>query len=446
MKQFPDDFLWGTATASFQIEGACKAGGRGESIWDRFCKTPGNIADGKDGDDGCDHYYHFKEDIALMKELKIQAYRLSIAWPRIFPDGHGRVNEEGVEFYRNLIRCLKEQGILPVVTLYHWDLPQKLQDIGGWTNPQTVDYFVEYAEYLFRVLGDDVAMWITFNEPFCTSFVGNWQGRHAPGYHDYETALLVAHHLLLAHGRTVRKFRQTGLKGKIGITLNMDFHYPADDRKDNVDAAERMHLARNAWFAEPIFKGTYPAQIVEFYQKKGIMPEIPESEMEEIHEPVDFLGLNNYYSVKAEKDSKEYPLEAVGHFYGGDYTEMGWGINPEGIHDILVRLNKDYGDVPIYITENGAAFRDLMDSNGEVPDDNRIEYLRRYLGAVHQAIADSVPVKGYFLWSFMDNFEWAHGYTKRFGMVHVDYETKKRTVKKSGYWYRDVIGANGLHG
>lgn len=451
MKRFPDHFLWGTATAAYQIEGACMQEGCGESIWDRYCKTPGKVSDGSNGNDGCDHYHHYEEDITLMKSLNIQAYRMSVSWPRIFPDGYGRVNEAGVKFYKDVIRCLKDHGILPVVTLYHWDLPQKLQDIGGWTNPQVVDYFVDYAKFVFDMLGNDVAMWITFNEPYCTSFVGNWVGRHAPGYRDYETAVLVSHHLLLAHGRTVKAYRETGLTGKIGITLNMDCHYPEDgegigrtaDGMAVEQAAEIMHQAKNAWFADPIFKGRYPEQIVAIYQKQGVMPDIPAAEIEEIHQPVDFLGLNNYYSVKVRPDTSAYPLGVTERCFGTDFTEMGWGINPEGIHDILVRLHHDYGDIPIYITENGAAFRDMVNRYGEVEDDNRIDYLYRYLTAVSQAADDGVPVKGYFLWSFMDNFEWAHGYSKRFGMVYVDYETKKRIVKKSGYWYRDLITANG---
>lgn len=458
MKTFPENFLWGTATAAYQIEGACGRDGRGESIWDRYCQTPGKVADGKNGDDGCDHYDCYRQDIALMKELNIQAYRLSISWPRIFPDGHGRVNEAGVDFYKNVIQCLRENQIRPVVTLYHWDLPQKLQDIGGWTNPEVVNYFVEYAKFMFKTLGNDVSMWITLNEPYCTSFVGNWVGRHAPGYHDYETAVLVSHHLLLAHGRTVKAYREMGLEGKIGITLNMDCHYAETENaagatknramsgsaNTNLQAAERLHQAKNAWFADPIFKGRYPEDIVRLYKEKNIMPKIPESELEEIHQPIDFLGLNNYYSVKVKTDESAYPLGVSERCFGEDFTEMGWGINPSGIHDILVRLNLDYGNIPIYITENGAAFRDLVNRYGEVDDENRIDYLHKYLSAVSEAIEDGVPVNGYFLWSFMDNFEWAHGYTKRFGMVYVDYATKKRIIKKSGHWYRDVILANGI--
>ena len=444
MKKFPQDFVWGTATAAYQIEGACDRDGRGESIWDRYCRTPGKILDGCSGADGCDHYDHYEEDIALMEELHIQAYRFSIAWTRIYPEGHGRINEAGVKFYQNLVKCLKAHGISPVVTLYHWDLPQKLQDIGGWTNPLTVDYFVEYAKTVFEMLGDDVDLWITFNEPYCTSFVGNWVGRHAPGLRDYETAVLVAHHLLLAHGRTVQEFRKMQLTGKIGITINMDYCYPATGKRDDIEAAERMQLAHNQWFTDPIFRGSYPEKIVALYREQGVMPEIPQSEMDDIFQPIDFLGLNNYYSLKISKDESVYPLGIKDEFYGPDRTQMNWGVNPEGIHDLLTQIRKNYGDIPIYITENGAAYPDVVSDDGSIDDEERRSYLERYLRSVYRAIGDGVPVKGYFQWSFMYNFEWAHGYTKRFGMVYVDYVTKKRTVKKSGRWYAGVIAEGGL--
>lgn len=444
MNKFPKDFLWGAATAAYQIEGASDADGKGESIWDRFCMRPGNIADGTDGDMGCDHYHRYEEDIRLMKSLKIQAYRLSISWPRIFPSGYGEVNQAGVDFYKRVLECLKKEGIQASVTIYHWDLPQKLQDMGGWSNPLVIDYYVDYAEFLFRTFGDDVEMWTTFNEPYCIAMLGHWEGRQAPGIRDYKTALLVSHHLLLAHGRAVKRFRSLGMKRKIGIVLNMSGHYPADEKQEQKDAAERLHQANNAWFAEPIFKGTYPQEILDWYRRKGLMPEISKEEMEEIKQPMDFLGINHYFCVKDSYREGAFPLEAESRPWGTDFTEMGWGIYPQGFYDLLIRLNQDYGNIPIYITENGAAFRDMVTEGGRVPDGNRIEYLRRYLREVLHAIEDSVPVKGYFVWSFMDNFEWGLGFSRRFGLVHVDYETKKRTVKDSGYWYRDVIEANEL--
>lgn len=444
MIQFPKDFLWGAATASYQIEGAYDEDGRGESIWDRYCRTPGNILDGSSGDIGCDHYHRYEEDVKLMKKIGIRSYRLSISWSRIFPSGYGEPNMAGLLFYKNLITCLHENGIDAAVTLYHWDLPQKLQDIGGWANPLVVDYFVSYAKFIFEELGDQVSMWITFNEPFCSAFLGNWEGRHAPGYHDFETALTVAHHLLLAHGKTVGLYRTMNLTAKIGITLNMNYNYPATQKAEDIHAAALSHGAWNNWFAEPVMKGTYPEELVKLYQEKGVMPKIEEEDMQMIAQPVDFLGLNHYFSVKVKASEEGWPLPVKEECYGADFTEMGWGINPEGLKDILLRLHEDYGSIPIYITENGAAFRDIVNSQGEVEDTGRIEFLRRYLASVSQAIEEGVNLKGYFLWSLMDNFEWALGYSKRFGLIHVDYETKKRTIKQSGYWYADVIQKNGF--
>lgn len=444
MIKFPDNFLWGAATASYQIEGAYNEGGRGESIWDRFCRTPGKIVDGSSGDDGCDHYHLYEEDVKLMKELGLKTYRLSIAWPRIFPNGFGKPNQEGIKFYKKLIKLLKKNNIDVAVTLYHWDLPQKLQDIGGWANRQVVDYYVDYAKLMFSELGDLVSSWITFNEPFCTTFLGNWFGVHAPGYRDFETALLVAHHLLLAHGRTVKAFRAMGLSGEIGITLNMNYGYPKTDSVEDKDMAELYHAAWNRWFADPILKGCYPKEAVECYQKKGIMPKFDPKDFAEIMQPIDFLGLNSYNSVQVSRDANEWPLEMKEEMFGDDFTEMGWGINPEGMYDVLMRLTKDYDGIKIYITENGAAFRDFMNHDGEVLDYNRVEFLYRYLSNVHKAIEDGANVQGYYLWSLMDNFEWAFGYTKRFGIIYVDYETKQRTIKQSGRWYSDVIKNNGF--
>ena len=338
----------------------------------------------------------------------------------------------------------RELLIKPAVTLYHWDLPQKLQDIGGWANRQVVDYFEQYSRYIFSKLGDIVPIWITFNEPYCTAFVGNWIGRHAPGLKDYKTALLVSHHLLLAHGKAVKAYRELSLNGEIGITLNMDCIYPRTDSSKDIEASELSHAIANRWFADPIFKGAYPQEAVDCYCRKGLLPETKSSDLEIISTPIDFLGLNNYYSKVVSYDSKGWPGELKSEFFWKDYTEMGWGVNPQGLFDLLIRLHKDYNGVKIYITENGAAFRDMVSSNGEVYDTNRVEYLKRYLTNAHSAIIAGVNLQGYFLWSLMDNFEWAYGYTKRFGIVHVDYETMQRTIKSSGYWYSKVIENNGL--
>lgn len=441
---FPKKFLWGSATAAYQIEGAFDENGRGESIWDRYCRTPGNICDGTSGDVGCDHYHLYEQDIEIMKKLGLKAYRFSISWPRIFPNGFGEPNEKGMNFYKKLVERLIENGIKPAITLYHWDLPQKLQDIGGWANRAVTDYFEQYASYVFSQLGELVPLWITFNEPYCTSFVGNWAGRHAPGLRDYKTSVLVSHHLLLAHGKAVRAYRKMQFKGEIGITLNMNHAYPKTNSLENVKAAELSHAAWNRWFADPIFKGYYPREAVELYKEKGVLPEISAEDLQIINMPIDFLGLNNYFSTLTSADSNHWPLGIKDEFFGKDYTEMGWGINPQGLYDLLLRLNKDYGGIKIYITENGAAFRDMVGSNGEIEDQNRIEFLAGYLCQVHRAIEAGVNLQGYFLWSLMDNFEWAYGYSKRFGIVHIDYETQKRTIKKSGYWYRNVIAGNGF--
>lgn len=441
---FPENFIWGAATASYQIEGGYREDGRGESIWDRFCRIPGNIADGSSGDIACDHYHLYEQDVELMKYLGLKSYRFSIAWPRIFPDGTGKPNERGMDFYQKLVDLLLKNGIMPAVTLYHWDLPQKLQDIGGWANRQVTDYFEQYARYVFSKLGDRVPLWITLNEPFCSAFVGNWIGRHAPGLRDYKTSLLVAHNLLLAHGKAVKAYRETGFKGEIGITLNMDYVYPKTDSEGDRAAAELSYTVHSRWYADPVLKGCYPADAIRLYESRDLMPEIHEGDMEIIHQPVDFLGLNNYYSLRTEKDSNAWPCEFVDHHFGDDFTEMGWGVNPHGLYDLLMRLNRDYNGVKLYITENGAAFRDMVSSSGEVDDPNRREYLMRYLTQVHRAIGDGVNLHGYYLWSLMDNFEWGHGYTKRFGIIYVDYKTRKRIIKKSGHWYKQVIADNGF--
>jgi beta-galactosidase len=442
---FPEGFLWGAATASYQIEGASREDGKGESIWDRFSHVPGNISDGSTGDVACDHYHRYREDIQLMKNLGLQAYRFSISWPRIFPDGTGKPNQKGMDFYKRLVAEIAGNGMKPVATLYHWDLPQKLQDIGGWTNRKVTDYFAEYAEYVYSQLGDSVEKWITFNEPACTAFVGNWQGRHAPGCHDYAAALLVSHHLLLAHGKAIRAMRAAGLKKEIGITLNMNPYYPASDAPEDAEAAERSWLSWNRWFADPIYKGAYPQKILDWYTAHDVkLPEISQEDLEIISTPMDFLGLNNYFAFRVSHDKNAWPLETSEKHFGDSFTQMGWGVNPEGFYDLLVWLKNTYGNIKIYVTENGAAYNDTVNREGKVEDDNRLDFLYRYLSEAHHAIQDGVNLQGYFVWSLMDNFEWAHGYTKRFGLVYVDYKTQKRTVKKSGYWYQNVIRENGF--
>lgn len=441
---FPENFLWGAATASYQIEGAYNEDGKGENIWDRFSHIPGKIHDGQTGDIACDHYHRYEEDIEIMKKIGLKTYRFSISWARIFPDGCGKPNPKGIEFYKKLVSRLNENGIIPAVTLYHWDLPQKLQDRGGWANRETVFHFVEYAKYVFEHLGSQVPIWITHNEPFVAAIVGNWVGRHAPGITDFQTALRVSHHLLLSHGLVVKAYREMGFDGEIGITLNMNPVYPATESDKDKAAAKRFDEYLNKWFADPVLKGAYPADLVKWLGEKGLSPEIHEGDMQAINQPIDFLGINNYYSSFIREDESNWPVFASEVSTGRDRTKMDWEIYPEGIHDLLVYLKREYGDIKIMITENGAAFNDIVNYEGKVEDDNRLNYYYLYLEQVHRAICEGVNVAGYYAWSLMDNFEWGHGFSKRFGLVYVDYKTQKRILKKSAYWYSDVIRNNGF--
>jgi beta-glucosidase len=441
---FPADFIWGTATASYQIEGGYNEDGKGESIWDRFSHTPANIKDGSNGDIACDHYHLYPEDVRIMKEMGIQSYRFSISWARILPEGRGKVNPKGLAFYKNLIKLLLENGIKPAVTLFHWDLPQKLQDIGGWANREVTDYFAEYAEVLFNEFGDLVPVWITLNEPSVYTIVGNWEGRHAPGIKDIPTALASAHNLLLAHGKAVRAFRKMKLKGEIGIAFNMNEMCPASSDKKDIDAAERNSGIWNRWYADPVLKGKYPQDILDWLKEKVALPEIPDEDLAVISTPIDFLGLNSYFALSVRYDKTQYPMELNVDFIGEERTEMGWGINPDEFYDLLKRIKRDYPGKKIYITENGMSKLDVVNKDGSIDDDYRINYIRGYLKAVHRAIRDGVDIRAYFAWSLLDNFEWEQGYQQRFGLVYVDYQTQKRTIKKSGWWYRDVIRCNGF--
>jgi beta-glucosidase len=441
---FPENFLWGAATAAYQIEGGWNEDGKGESIWDRFSHLPGKIETGEKGDMACDHYHRYEEDINLLKKLGIKSYRLSISWPRIFPNGKGEPNPKGVEFYKKVLSMLVENGITPAVTLYHWDLPQKLQDIGGWANREVADYFEQYARYMFKELGEIVPIWITLNEPWVASFVGNRWGGHAPGLTDLSTTLLVAHHMLLGHGKAVKAYREMGLKGEIGITLNMGPMYPASKTEEDKAAVLRHDGVVNRWFADPVLKGCYPEDIMDIYSKKVVLPEILPGDMEIIGTRIDFLGVNNYSRDVIKHEAGAWPTELTGVPSDNDKTEMGWEIYPEGLYDLLMRLHKDYNGIKMMITENGASFKDIVNHEGKVEDDLRLDYIYQYLAQAHRAIQDGVNLAGYYVWSFMDNFEWAFGFSKRFGIVHVDFKTLKRTIKKSGYWYSDVIKNNGF--
>lgn len=442
---FPKDFLWGAATAAPQIEGAYNEDGKGESIWDRFCHIPGRVADNTTVDVTCDHYHHLEEDVALMKQMNLRVYRFSIAWTRIFPSGFGTPNEKGIAFYRKLLTLLKENNIKSSVTLFHWDLPQELQNIGGWANRAVADYFADYADYMFEQCGDLVDQWITLNEPYCMAFQGNWSGHQAPGLRDFRTALLVAHNMLLAHGKAIIKFRAHQLPSQIGITLNMDEHYPQDSSNPlDVKAASLSRAAWNAWFTDPIYKGCYPNEAVEHYTNMGIMIDYPDQDMEIIKQPIDFLGLNYYFSQLCTMDDSVWPLGVKNTYAGDNVTYLGWGINPKGFYSLLVWLKSSYGDIPIYITESGCACNDMINLSGKILDYDRIDYHMRHLIEIHRAMRDGVDVRGYYVWSLMDNFEWALGNKARFGLIHIDYTTQKRTVKQSGYWYKQLIEQNGF--
>ena len=443
---FPEGFEWGTASASYQIEGAWNEDGKSENIWDRFCRSPGNIEDNSSGDVACDFYHRFEEDIKIVKQLGIKVYRLSILWSRIIPEGTGNINEAGIDFYRKVLKCLHDNGIKSSVTIYHWDLPQKLQDRGGWANREIADWFENYAKVLFERLGDLVDSWITLNEPYCTSFLGYWLGLHAPGIRDYSAALAAAHHLLLAHGKAVKTFRALGLKAEIGITLNMNMSYPFNPSDPaDIEAAKRSREQLNQLFADPVFLGKYPETLFSYLKKKNIvLPEIKSGDLELISQKIDFFGLNTYFSDFVKEDKTKYPLDCVSCKTGKPQTDTNWEIYPEGMYDLLKWIHDRYKQSKIIITENGMASNDWVSIEGKVHDPNRIDYLTRYLIQVHSAIKDGVPVKGYYEWCFCDNFEWARGLKRRFGIVYVDYNTQKRIIKDSGYWYSELIKNNGL--
>ena len=443
---FPQDFVWGTATASYQVEGAAREDGRGESIWDRFCTIPGNVANGDTGDVACDHYHRFREDISLMRQMGMKGYRFSIAWPRIYPDARGQVNEAGLEFYSRLVDELLKAGITPYVTLYHWDLPQAMQDIGGWANPQMPQYFLTYCHKVMERLGDRVRHWITLNEPFCAAFLGNYEGRQAPGIRDFSTALRVAYHLYVAHGLVVRYFRQSGMKGEIGIALNLMGRVPLSVELEDAAAARRADGYINRWFLDPLIRGTYPQDMVDWYQSMGVvMPPFDPDEMALMAQPLDFMGLNYYNDSFVRHDSQVWPLgfsSATPRLM--PVNDRGWPITEEGLYHMLLRMKQEYGIRKIVITENGTAINDVRSADNRVEDPQRVDYLRRHLHQLHRAIQAGVNVTGYMQWSFCDNFEWSFGYSSRFGLVYIDFATQERIVKQSGHWYAQAARDNGF--
>jgi beta-glucosidase len=450
---FPAGFVWGAATAAYQIEGALDEGGRGRSIWDTFASLPGKIARGDTGEVACDHYHRYREDVELLKELGVGSYRFSVAWPRIQPDGKGPANPEGLDFYSRLVDELLGAGITPCLTLYHWDLPQALEDAGGWRVRDTAERFAEYAAIMHSALADRVPMWITLNEPYCSSFVGYAEGRHAPGAREGHGALAAAHHLLVGHGLAVQAMRaQARGDEQLGITVNLSHVSPATDDPADVAAAARQELLLNRVFTDPLLAGRYPAgeravwsPITDFSFRR-------DGDLELIAQPLDLLGLNNYfpsyakhaptsdedpaYRVATDVDVVEAPPAALSR------TAMGWPVEPEGLGRLLRWLRDEYpGLPPIYITENGSSYLDILAPDKTVDDPGRVAYLDGHLRAVRAAIADGVDVRGYYCWSLLDNFEWALGYAKRFGLVYVDYPSQLRIPKASYYWYRDVVTA-----
>ena len=428
---FPAEFVWGAATASYQIEGAATEDGRGESIWDRFSATPGKVRTGDTGLVACDFYHRYREDIALLRELGLDAFRFSIAWPRILPEGRGRVNQAGLDFYDRVVDELLANDIEPFVTLYHWDLPQALEDQGGWASRETVDAFCEYAQVVAERLGDRVGRWITHNEPQVASWAGYGSGGHAPGRRSKSDATAAAHHLLLSHGRAVEILRAAVPNATVGITLNLYSVQADSDDESAAEVARRIDGGDNRWFLDPIFRGEYPADVLELLGDAE--PPVEEGDLASISTPLDFLGVNNYSRLVIGGGGK--PLRNS----NAVYTDMDWEVYPDGLYEVLIRLRDEYAVPTIYVTENGAAFGDIRGHDGEVLDPERQDYLEGYIRAVGRAVQAGVPVSGYFVWSFLDNFEWAHGYSMRFGIVYVDYPTLERVPKGSFHWYGDLI-------
>ena len=447
---FPENFLWGAATAAYQIEGAWAEDGKGESIWDRFAHTPGKIENNDTGDVACDHYHHWSEDVALMQSLGLRGYRFSIAWPRILPTGRGQVNPAGLDFYSRLVDGLLEKGIIPFVTFYHWDLPQALQDQGGWPARDTAAAYLEYVDIVTRHLGDRVKQWITHNEPWVVAFLGHQIGQHAPGWQDWPAALRAAHHLLLSHGWATPVIRANSPRAEVGITLNLSPVIPASPSAADFQAARHFDGYLNRWFLDPLYGRRYPADIVADYAARGYLPAdgmafVQPGDLESIAVQTDFLGINYYNRavIRDEAAADNLP-RTVFLAPESEWTDMGWEVYPNGLFDILSRVHFEYQPPRIYITENGASYGDGPDAAGRINDERRLSYLRDHFTAAHRALQNGVPLAGYFVWSLMDNFEWARGYAQRFGLVWVDYETQQRLPKDSALWYKTMIAQNGF--
>jgi beta-glucosidase len=467
--RFPPGFVWGAATAAYQIEGAAAEDGRTPSIWDTFSHTPGRVHNGDTGDIAADHYHRFRDDVALMSELGLGAYRFSVSWSRVQPTGRGPAVQRGLDFYRSLTDELLDHGITPVATLYHWDLPQDLEDVGGWTVRDTAERFAEYAALVAGAIGDRVPYWTTLNEPWCSAFLGYGSGVHAPGRTEPESALRAVHHLNLAHGRAIGALRSAlPAAAQTSITLNLHQVRPLTTSPGDLDAARRIDAVGNRVFLGPILSGDYPADLLaDTAHLVDWESLVRDGDLAEISRPIDLLGIN-YYTPTLVSDGKRHGDEpevprndghgasnhspwpgsehVAFHLPPGETTAMRWAVDATGLYDLIGRVTREHPELPVMITENGAAYDDYISPEGTVNDPERIAYLRGHLAAVHRAIADGADVRGYFLWSLMDNFEWAYGYSKRFGAVYVDFGTQRRIPKQSAYWYAAVARDNVLQG
>ncbi|HTE72096.1 MAG TPA: GH1 family beta-glucosidase [Actinomycetes bacterium] len=451
---FPAGFSWGAATAAFQIEGATHEDGRTDSVWDTFARTPGKVLGGDTGDPACDHYHRMPQDVALLAELNLDTYRFSTSWARVRPDG-GPPNQKGLDFYSRLVDELLAKGIRPWLTLYHWDLPQALEDQGGWTSRDTAYRFADYAQTVHDALGDRVPTWTTLNEPYCAALLGYAGGQHAPGRTEPRAAVAAVHHLLLAHGLGVQVLRDAGVGGEtgsVGITLNLLPVSPADHASAaDVDVARRVDGLQNRIWLDPVLRGRYPDDVLEDLAPYGVREVVQDGDLETIGAPIDVLGVNYYFTFTMRAaEQPRLPSEWVGAETATDtpeglpVTAMGWEVEPSGLRDMLLRLQDEYPGTPLVVTENGAAFDDEVAPDGAVHDEDRRSYLEGHLRAAHEAIEAGVDLRGYLAWSLLDNFEWAFGYSRRFGIVRVDYETQERTVKDSARWYAEVARRNGF--
>lgn len=438
---FPEGFLWGAATSAYQVEGSPLADGAGPSIWQRFTRTPWLVPSGDNGDVACDHYRRYAEDVRLMRDLGLNAYRFSVSWSRVLPEGRGRVNEKGLDFYRRLVDALLENGIRPLLTLYHWDLPAALDDRGGWLNPDIADWFADYARVMYRALDGRVEMWATLNEPWVVTDGGYLHGALAPGHRNLFEAPIASHNLLLAHAAAVEAYRAEG-KHQIGLVVNIEPKYPASRSEEDLAATRRADAYMNRQYLDPVIHGRYPEEMREVFGEAW--PDFPEADLARIRQPIDFLGINYYTRNVTRHDPTALPVRAGAvRQKRHAYTETSWEVFPRGLTDTLVWVKERYGDIPLYITENGAAFYDPPTADSEVQDPLRVDYFRTHLRAARQAIEQGVDLRGYFAWSLFDNLEWSLGFSKRFGIVHVDFETQKRTLKASARFYSEVIRTNG---